>query len=714
VKTLIIDNYDSYTYNLFQLISEVNGDEAVVVRNDAATWSELSRRGFDNVVISPGPGRPERPGDFGMCADVLATRDLPILGVCLGHQGLAHVNGGAVVRTPGAVHGRITPVFHDESPLFAGIPQGFAAVRYHSLRVDEVLPEVIQRRAWTADGTVMGISHRERPQWGVQFHPESICTEYGRRLLENFRDLSRGARSRPRRARPPARRRPRPPAPPHGGPQVFWRRIDRLVDPETAFIRLYGRRRFAYWLDSSLVSDGLSRFSYMGASGGPLSRVVSYDAARGHVVARDAGSVGTHAESIFSYLERELSSLACAADDVPFDLAGGFVGYFGYEVKADCGSSLRHRSPWPDAQFILSDRLLVFDHLERHTYVVCIAHDEAGARPWIERTVRELEALAPLPLPAGSAAATVEFTPSRERSRYLDDIAECKREIAAGESYEICLTNEFRSPVQIDPLAVYRQLRRRNPAPHAAFLRFGGMSILSSSPERFLRIDRDGWMEAKPIKGTAPRGATTEEDRRIREALASDEKTRAENLMIVDLLRNDLGSVSELGSVSVPKLMQVESYRTLHQLVSTIRGRRRDDTSPVECIRAAFPPGSMTGAPKLRTMDIIDRLEERPRGVYSGVIGFLGVNDTLDLSVVIRTLVADAAGSSIGTGGAIVAQSVPEEEHDETLLKARAVLEAVAAAAPPRPSVEEILASGFLPPPGETAPRTLSAVAWPG
>ena len=404
MKTLIIDNYDSYTYNLFQLISEVNGDEAVVVRNDAATWEELSRRRFDNVVISPGPGTPERPGDFGICADALATPDLPILGVCLGHQGLAHVNGGAVVRTPGAVHGRISPVFHDESPLFAGIPQGFAAVRYHSLRVDDVLPDVVRRRAWTADGTVMGLSHRERPHWGVQFHPESICTEHGRRLLENFRDLSRPSRSRrPRRARPQAER-TRPPRPP-GGPQVFWRRIDQLVDPETAFVRLYGRRRFAYWLDSSLVSDGLSRFSYMGASGGPLSRVVSYDAGRRRVVARDAGSVSTHDESIFSYLERELSSLACAAEGVPFDLAGGFVGYFGYEVKADCGSPLRHRSPWPDAQFILSDRLIVFDHLEGHTYAVCLAHSEADARPWMERTVRELKALAPLSAPSGSAAA---------------------------------------------------------------------------------------------------------------------------------------------------------------------------------------------------------------------------------------------------------------------------------------------------------------------
>ena len=451
----------------------------------------------------------------------------------------------------------------------------------------------------------------------------------------------------------------------------------------------------------------------MGASGGPLSRVVSYDAAARRVVARDAGSVSTHDESIFSYLERELSSLACAAEGLPFDLTGGFVGYFGYEVKADCGSPLRHHSPWPDAQFILSDRLLVFDHLEGHTYAVCLAHSEADARPWMERTVRELKALAPLSAPSGSAAAT-EFTPWRERSRYLDDIAACKREIAAGESYEICLTNELRSSDQVDPLTVYRELRRRNPAPHAAFLRFGRMSILSSSPERFLNIDRDGWIEAKPIKGTAPRGATAAEDDRIRDTLATSEKTRAENLMIVDLLRNDLGAVSELGSVSVPKLMDVETYRTLHQLVSTIRGRRREDVSPVECIRAAFPPGSMTGAPKLRTMDIIDRLEERPRGVYSGAIGFLGLNQAVDLSVVIRTLVADPAGCSIGAGGAIVAQSVPEEEHDETLLKARALLEAVASAGAPQPSVEEILASGYVTPPGEFAPRTLSAVAWRG
>ena len=190
-------------------------------------------------------------------------------------------------------------------------------------------------------------------------------------------------------------------------------------------------------------------------------------------------------------------------------------------------------------------------------------------------------------------------------------------------------------------MPAYRALRARNPAPFAALLRLGELSVLSSSPERFLRVDRERIVESRPMKGTAARGWPSRSADACRAAeLRRDEKTRAENLMIADLVRNDLGRVSRLGTVEVPKLMVVESHATVHQMVTVVRGRLREDADAIDCVRAAFPAGSMTGAPKLRTLEIIDRLEQRPRGVYSGALGFLAVNGTADLSVVIRTLVA--------------------------------------------------------------------------
>jgi para-aminobenzoate synthetase len=190
LKTLLIDNYDSFTYNLFQLLGEVNGAEPLVVRNDEASWAELEALDFDNVVLSPGPGRPDRGGDFGVCTEAIRRSARPLLGVCLGHQGLGALCGAAVVSAPEPFHGRLSAVLHDDSPLFAGIPREFRAVRYHSLCVEQPLPDELRGTAWTTDGVLMALEHRERPLWGVQFHPESVCTEHGRRLIANFRELT--------------------------------------------------------------------------------------------------------------------------------------------------------------------------------------------------------------------------------------------------------------------------------------------------------------------------------------------------------------------------------------------------------------------------------------------------------------------------------------------------------------------------------------------
>jgi para-aminobenzoate synthetase len=672
MRTLLIDNYDSFTFNLFHLLGEVNGREPIVVRNDDLAWEELAALPVDNVVISPGPGRPEHAGDVGISLEVLERSELPVLGVCLGHQALAHVAGAAIDHAPEVMHGRLSPIHHDGRGLFAGIPQGFAAVRYHSLVVG-ALPADMRVTAWTPDEVVMGLEHESRPLWGVQFHPESISTEHGRTLLRNFRDLTRERRR-------PAARVTRPPGRPAAGTRVHCRTLGTWCDPEAAFVALYGARDHAVWLDSSRVERRLARFSFMGAPEGPLGQIVRYDVAARLLTVQRADGREELRESVLDYCERELARLRADASDLPFDFICGFAGYLGYELKAELGGGLVHRSRLPDAALLLCDRIIAFDHDEQRVHLLALADAEGAgeADAWLAGTERELEGLTGRPPPALPAPpAPLSFVAREDRDAYLANIAACKHEIFEGETYEICLTTELHSEGAIDPLAAYRALRARNPAPHSALLRLGEVSVLSSSPERFLRVDRERVVESKPIKGTAPRAAHPAEDAYRGAALRADEKSRAENLMIVDLVRNDLGRVCALGSVDVPALMAIESYATVHQLVTTVRGRLRDDATAIDCIRAAFPGGSMTGAPKLRTMGIIDRLEAGPRGVYSGALGFLSVNGTADLSIVIRTLVASPHGLQLGAGGAIVAASDPDAEHNEMLLKARAVLAAV-------------------------------------
>jgi len=692
MKTLLIDNYDSFTYNLFQLLAEANGEEPIVVRNDEASWEELAALDFDNVLISPGPGNPDREADFGVCADAIRNAEVPLLGVCLGHQGLCSAYGGKVVHAPEAMHGRLSAVVHTESPLFAGLPREFQVVRYHSLCVEQPLPEELEGLASTSDGILMAVAHRTKPQWGVQFHPESISTEYGRGLLANFRDITadfgggNGAASRAAAARAHVNG-DRPGA---AGLTLRVKRIDAVHDAERAFAHIYGNSDQAFWLDSSLVEER-ARFSFMGDAAGPLGTMITYDAFAGELRIDDGDEIRLRRESIFDYLSGEMRRLRHLSDDLPFDFNCGFAGYFGYELKADCGGSKAHRSTLPDAAFVFADRMIAFDHLEGTTYVLAVAAADRveDADRWIAETSLRLASLPEIADPEWSETADqrgpVPFRLHRGHQQYLDDIAECKRQLIDGESYEICLTNKISAELELgEPFALYRTLRRVNPAPFSAFLRFGEAAVLSSSPERFLSIGRDRWAEAKPIKGTVRRGKTPAEDVQLAEELRLDEKTRAENLMICDLLRNDLGVVCEVGTVHVPHLMHVESYETVHQLVSTVRGLLRDDLEPPDCIRACFPGGSMTGAPKKRTMEIIDELEGEPRGVYSGAIGYLGLGGACDLNIVIRTIVADGSTVSLGVGGAIVMQSDADEEYEEILLKGRAPMQAIDPAADPQ------------------------------
>ena len=692
MKTLLIDNYDSFSYNVAHYLGEINGTEPTVIRNDEPGWRADHLDGFDNVVISPGPGTPGVPADFGICRDVISTGGIPLLGVCLGHQGIAMLGGGTIALAPEPRHGRKSPVLHDGTGLFAGIPSPQEVVRYHSWAVDS-LSDDLEALAWTPDGVLMALRHRYRPQWGVQFHPESVATGHGHRLLANFAELS--GEWNLRNGRAPRPRRPQPARP--GGsdpePRVKYRLLVEEFptgcDAEQVYEALFLDQPDAFWLDSSRPDPRLGRFSVMGAAEGPLAEVATADVAAGTVTVKSGQRSHSEVRPFLDWLDDRLRTAeVVGGEDLPFDFRGGWVGYLGYELKAQCGGGEpRHRSEHPDASLLFADRSVVFDHSTSTTYLLALhTGDDASARSWLATTRARIEAMADAPRPPAVRPEPVEATMSlrHDRGDYLELIESCQNAIAAGESYEVCLTNMIDVETTLDVWSAYTSLRRDNPAPFAALLRLGDLSVLSTSPERFLRVDGERRVEARPIKGTRPRGRSAEEDRALRQDLASCEKDQAENLMIVDLLRNDLAQVAAVGSVAVPELFAVETYATVHQLTSTVTARLRPDRSAVDCIRAAFPGGSMTGAPKLRTMEIIDQLEDGPRGIYSGAIGYFSLSGAVDLSITIRTLVARPGRVSYGVGGAIVAMSDPVAEFDETIVKATPLLTLLGADFPER------------------------------
>ncbi len=750
LRTLLIDNYDSYTYNLFHLIAELAGCPPRVVRNDEMTWAELQALGFDNIVISPGPGRPDRPADFGVCREAIEQSKIPVLGVCLGHQGIAHFEGADIVSSADVFHGQISDVFHGGSELFRDLPSPFRAVRYHSLEVSALPPRLVET-ARTHDGVVMALRHREKPQWGVQFHPESICTEHGRTLMRNFLELA-AERSPTNPTDPTCPTGPTNPTGPSSptNPAITTsptsptsptnptnpvlsaimtdlqernplshRRLRTSWTSEEIFVHFFGDAKDAFWLDSGAEAVGAARFSYLGArtDDSPLIRYSSVDGqvhmnlqpkeAGSHAAwgSRPDGDTSTSEGTIFEYLKRALRDRKRPAlPELPFDFQGGFVGYFGYELKTDCGAETRHRSPYPDAMGFFATRWIVVDHLEGWVYVVqeegrgvgagVVSSDrgDRGERAgrgergasfagdadlWIDSVAARLSE----PPPELSDAALLadpdddaRVTSDRSREAYLQDVHHCLDKILEGESYELCLTNHYSAGFRPDPLLFYRELRRTSPAPFSAYLRFGELAVACASPERFLRVDAAGHVESKPIKGTRPRGRTLEEDEALRTSLRESEKDRAENLMIVDLIRNDLGRVCEIGSVGVPHLMEIESFAHVHQMVSTVVGRLAPTKCVVDLLEAAFPGGSMTGAPKIRSMEILDALEERARGIYSGSLGFLSSTGGADLNIVIRTAVIDEFGTTVGAGGAIVAKSEPDAEYTEMRLKAEPLL----------------------------------------
>lgn len=354
----------------------------------------------------------------------------------------------------------------------------------------------------------------------------------------------------------------------------------------------------------------------------------------------------------------------------------GLVGWVGYEVREETtGVAVTRRSGHPEAAFLRVDRALAID-VERGTADLLALGDEwtgdlAAWRDDLERRLADPPAARPVP----ASDATVRWRD--DEATYLANVRACLDAIREGETYQICLTTTAEVDGDFDDVASYLALRATSKSHHGGFLRIAGTSLLSASPERFLEVDAEGLVRTRPIKGTRPRATIETVDQELAVELEESEKERAENVMIVDLMRNDLSRVCDLGSVAVTSLLAVESYPAVHQLVSEVEGRLRTGLTAVDALGACFPAGSMTGAPKIRATQLLDALESGPRGPYAGTFGFFGYDGQADLAMVIRTIVMDADGASVGAGGGITTLSDPDEEYAEMRLKARAPLAAL-------------------------------------
>jgi len=439
---------------------------------------------------------------------------------------------------------------------------------------------------------------------------------------------------------------------------------------------------FSFFLDSGMDPNKLGRYSFIGSS--PFM-VLSTRGNEINVIKNGKKTVTTG--NPFDTLGHLLETYHIDPCPSPVPFTGGAVGYLGYDLCyfiERLPTTAVDDLQLPECYFGFYDTVLAFDNLQNKTYIVATGFPELAEPARISQAKKRIDEIKNK-LSAGAHPTTDSLIPSSEKvtlkggfthQEYVRAVEKARQYIIAGDIFEVNLSQRFETEIPVTPYQLYTRLRGINPAPFACYLDFDEVTVVSASPERFLRT-RGDWVETRPIKGTRPRGKSQEEDATLANQLKNSVKDRAENIMIVDLERNDIGRVCRYGSVKVTELAILEVFPTVFHLTSTIEGRLNKGKNCIDLLKATFPGGSITGAPKVRAMEIIDELEPTRRSVYTGSIGYLGFNGDIDLNIAIRTFIIKEDKAYFQVGGAVVFDSDPEAEYQETLDKARALIEAL-------------------------------------
>ena len=408
-----------------------------------------------------------------------------------------------------------------------------------------------------------------------------------------------------------------------------------------------------------------ARFTFIGAD--PFLTIEAID---GKITLNEEGKIK---ESIGNPLDALNDLMTRFSEELHFDfpLCGGAVGYIGYETVEPIPVRKTDAVSLPDLRFSFYDIVFIYDHLKEKLTIVSTGQPESGRekKKRASERLKQFETIIKETLQVKGVEPYIGEPESNfSRHDYIKGVERIKEYITEGDIYQANLSQRFSAPFSGSPYLLYRRFRDINPVSFGGFLGYDDSSIISNSPERFLSL-RGSKLESRPIKGTIKREKGAIEDLLQKKALKSNKKETAEHVMIVDLVRNDLGRVCKYGTVTVDELMKIESYSNLHHTVSTVSGELREGLTPVDCIRAAFPGGSITGAPKIRAMEIIHEIEPNPRWIYTGSIGYIGFDGNMDLNIAIRTAFIKDGTIYFSAGGGIVADSDPGAEYEETLLK---------------------------------------------
>ncbi|MBA7636932.1 Aminodeoxychorismate synthase component 1 [subsurface metagenome] len=464
--------------------------------------------------------------------------------------------------------------------------------------------------------------------------------------------------------------------------------VEEIQTPLTASqcFEVFREQPFSFFLDSGMDPDKLGRYSFMGSDPFLVLR------SRGEQISLiREGVEEVRRGNPFDVLGELLEVYSVEGSPAPIPLVGGAVGYFSYDL-----CHFIERLPTtaiddlhlPECYLAFYDAVVVFDHRERKVYLATTGFpelEEGKRKKRAEERLKEVKGriLRSPPVPVAEmspAGEGIVLKSNFSREEYLNAVATAREYICAGDIFQVNLSQRFEADLPVPPYQLYQRLRRINPAPFANYFDFDGVGIVGASPERFLRVTGDR-VETRPIKGTRPRGKTPQEDKALAQELLSSVKDNAENIMIVDLERNDIGRVCRYGTVRVTERAILETYPTVFHLTSTVVGRLCQGKSRIDLLKATFPGGSITGAPKVRAMEIIDELEPTRRSVYTGSLGYLSFSGDMDIDIVIRTMLIKGGRAYFQVGGGIVYDSEPEAEYVETLDKGRALMQALNPAA---------------------------------